>query len=199
MSNLESIKDRIVDKVLEISQATGDLVPLISGLANQVRYNRFKKRIDKNEERIKKIFHSIYESDVDFFAEKLGTMVFEKIMNDQEDDKAEFLVLGFENCVQNNIKDEDKIILYFDLLTELRSFDLKRLVTLSRRTGDGPIIAIEGSDEQKIIHFSDAKLRRLGFIKVGTSWSTEGGEKIDYSKPIEITNFGNDFLDFIGY
>lgn len=199
MNDVEILADKVIDKVLEISQATGDLVPIISGFANHIRYKRFKKRIDNNEKKIKKIFHSIYESDVDFFAKKIGTMVFEKIMNDQEDDKAEFLILGFENCVENNIKDEDKIIMYFDLLTELRSFDLKRLVTLSRRTGDAPIILIEGSDEQKLIQFSDSKLRRFGFVKTGTSWSTEGGEKIDYGKPIEITNFGNQFLDFIGF
>jgi hypothetical protein len=134
LPDIEMIKDNVAEKVLELTQATGDIVPVISGLSNFVRYKRFKKRIEKSEKKIKNIFQLILESDIEFFAEKVGTMVFEKIMNDHEDDKAEFLILGFENCVQNNIKDEDKIIMYFDILTDLRTFDLKRLVTISSKT-----------------------------------------------------------------
>lgn len=137
------------------------------------------------------------EHDTEFFAEKVGVPVFEKIMQDQEDDKAEFLLLGFENYVKNNIKDEDLIILYFDLLTDLRVFDLKRLVTLSRRTDAPPVLPLETicqTDYKMLIDSTDLKLNGLSLINLSQTW----GGGINRLEPLTISKKGNAFLDFIG-
>ena len=152
----------------------------------------------KNESKIRDIFKMLSEHDIEFFAEKVGVPVFEKIMQDQEDDKAEFLLLGFENCVKNDIKDEELIVYYFDLLTELRVMDLKRLVSHSKRTDERPIIPINDSYEEVLIDSSDVKLKRMGLIQARTSYSTDNGETINRSS-ITVSEKGNSFLDFIGF
>ncbi|UUV25837.1 MULTISPECIES: hypothetical protein [Lysinibacillus] len=119
-------------------------------------------------------------------------------MQDQEDDKAEFLLLGFENCVKNNIKNEDIIVYYFDLISEMRVLELKRFVTLSRRTEEGPIIPIVGSDQEILINSADNKLKRAGLICAKTSWSSENGEYINPGT-ITISQSGNKLLDFLGF
>ncbi|QUG41290.1 hypothetical protein KD050_18745 [Psychrobacillus sp. INOP01] len=194
---IDKIKDSIIDRIALLVTSTSDIAPIISGIANAVRMKRFRKRIDIHEEKIKIIYRSLDMEDYEFFAEKIGTMVFEKIMNDHEDDKAEFLILGFENCVNNDIKEEDVIIFYFDLLSELRVFDLKRFVTLSRRTEEAPVLPLEGigqTDYKMFIDSTDTKLYRLGLVNLSTTW---GGE-INRLEPITISRKGNAFLDFIG-
>lgn len=133
-----------------------------------------------------------------FFAEKIGVMVFEKILNDHEDEKAEFIILGFANCVENKIKKEDKIIMYFDLLSDLRCYDLKRLVTISEKEDGELFPEPESFDGKTLTMHSDYKLKRHRLIDVPTTWSRENGEQIDYRKLVTITNVGRDFLDFIG-
>ena len=196
--NANELLKETKELVAEAIDLTGDIVPIVGAITNFARRKRFTKRINAHEKKLKDIFYYISQSDVEYFAEKIGTMVFEKIMNDQEDDKAEFLVLGFENCVKNEIKDDDLIIYYFDLLTELRVMDLKRFVSLSRRHGHTPILPIMDSDEEMLIESSDSKLYRMGLITAKMSWSTESGEKIN-SSTISISKKGNLFLDFIGF
>lgn len=174
------------------------IVPFVGNFVTTIRLNRFNKRIKKNEEKILEIFKYLSENDAEFFAEKVGVPVFEKIMQDQEDDKAEFLLLGFENCVKNNVKDEDIIVYYFDLLSEMRVMELKRFVSLSRRTNEAPIIPIVGSDQEMLISSADNKLKRAGLICAKTSWSTENGETINPST-ITISQNGDKFLDFLGF
>ncbi|WP_153127483.1 hypothetical protein [Peribacillus tepidiphilus] len=198
MMDTNALFEKTKDMVLDVANATGEFVPGVQTMVNFARFKRFNSRLLALEDQIREIFLSISKSDIEFFAEKVGTMVFEKIMNEQEDEKAEFLVLGFENCVKNDIKDTDLILYYFDLLTELRVMDLKRLVSLSGRTEARPIIAAFGSEEEMLIDASDTKLKRMGLIKARTNWSTDNGETIDV-RSITISEKGNRFLDFIGF
>lgn len=199
MYNENELLDTTKELVIEGATFLGDITPFVGSFVTNIKLKRFEKRIKKHETRILKIFSLLSENDVDFVAEKIGVPVFEKIMQDQEDDKAEFLLLGFENCVKNNIKDEDLIVYYLDLISDLRVLDLKRLVAFSGRTDVKPIVPEKDSKEELLLHASDEKLNRLGLIQVKMGWSSENGNQINYAFPIELTRRGMTFLDFIGF
>ena len=198
MKNANELFEATKELVIQGATSLSDITPIVGNFVTGVRLNRFDKRIKKNEIKIREIFRVMSEHDIEFFAEIVGVPVFENIMQDQEDDKAEFLLLGFENCVKNDIKDEELIVFYFDLLTELRVMDLKRLVSHSRRTDERPIIPINGSYEEVLVESSDVKLKRMGLIQARTSYITDNVETINRSS-IKISENGNSFLDFIGY
>lgn len=179
---------------------TGDFVPVIGGIMNFVYHQRFTRRLNKHEQRIKHIFSLIPAKDMEFMCDKIGVHVLEKVMKDEEDDKAEFLLLGFENCVTKEIKDQELVIYYFDLLSDLRMVDLKRLVSIV----DNDVIDItkikENDLKNIIIRASDEKLRQKGLIEANISWSSGSGEAIRYDNPdFRLTQKGLSFMNFLGY
>ncbi|ARD49051.1 hypothetical protein [Sporosarcina sp. P33] len=183
-----------------LPNAPTELAPSYLGKFFQmVKNKQFDRRIKKVEEPFLRVLQMIPLNDFKYFEDKIGPIVIQRIFLDDEDDKAEFLILGFENCVKNEIKDEDLIIYYFDLISELRVLDLKRLVSFSGRTDETPIRPEESSKEELLLHSSDIKLNRLGLIQVKMGWSSENGDQINYNFPIELTKRGNKFLDFIGF
>ncbi|MEH7401577.1 hypothetical protein V7148_11360 [Gottfriedia acidiceleris] len=178
------------------SALPGELFPHVGSLFQFHKNKQFKKRISDNEEKLNKVLKSITESDYDFFVGKIGTLVFEKIFLDEQDDKAEFLVLGFENCVKNNLKEEDKIINYFDIISELRMIDIKRLIYIYEyleKKNPKDIFPVESRPH---IRYVDQKLVRMGLIKIPIYETIEVDTDIEKAAIMQI---GIEILDFIGY
>ncbi|MGH0593621.1 hypothetical protein ACQVPY_15185 [Bacillus pretiosus] len=91
-----------------------------------------KKRLEDHQERIIAIEDKIQRLDKtfnEFLKEKAFPIILEDIMNDAQDEKVNFLLNGFENIIDQEIKDENRIIAYCDVLRELRVDDIKKLLT----------------------------------------------------------------------
>ncbi|MGR9632822.1 hypothetical protein ACU82A_00785 [Bacillus cereus] len=123
-SNVELVFDNI-----------GSVAPYISGAITSHRINRLKKRLEDHQERIIAIEDKIQRLDKtfnEFLKEKAFPIILEDIMNDAQDEKVNFLLNGFENIIDQEIKDENRIIAYCDVLRELRVDDIKKIVNLHR-------------------------------------------------------------------
>lgn len=123
-------------------------------------------------------------------------MVIEKIFLDEQDDKAELLVLGFENCVKNQLKNEDKIINYFDVISNLRMMDIKRLIFIYEFLEGMEPKNIFKADYRYHLRYVDEKLERLGLIKKPIVEADDADTDIQGTA---VTNFGREILIFIDY
>ncbi|MGG0465260.1 hypothetical protein [Priestia aryabhattai] len=191
--------NELVSQLLEKAESVlppGELVPYIGNLFQFNKNRQFEKRIKANEEKLIKIFKSISEVEYDFFVEKIGTLAIQKIILDEQDDKAEYFVLGFENCVNKNLKDEDRIINYFDVISDLRMIDIKRLIFLYEYLEGKEPENVFGSDISSHTRYVDQKLDRMNLIIKPTFEGMESDTVIDQ---VTITTFALEILDFIGY
>ncbi len=122
-SNVELVLDNI-----------GSVAPYISGAITSHRINRLKKRLEEHQERIVAIESKIQKVDTafnEFLKQKAFPIILEDIMNDAQDEKVEFLFNGFENIIDKEFRDEDRLIAYYDVLRELRLNEIKRLIELT--------------------------------------------------------------------
>lgn len=188
----------IINELMDEVQSAlpGELLPYVGKIFQFNKNRQFEKRIKANEKKLKKVLTSIPEVEYDFFVGKIGTLVFEKIFLDEQDDKAEYLVLGFENCVNNKIKEEDKLINYFDIISSLRMLDIKRLIFLYEYLEGKNPENIFYSDFSSHTRYVDEKLERMGLIKKPIVESMESDTDIDR---VAITHFAIEILGFIGY
>lgn len=67
----------------------GELLPFIGKLFQYNKNKQFQKRIKANEDKLKRVFEIIPNREYEFFGEKIGTLVIEKIFLDEQDDKIE--------------------------------------------------------------------------------------------------------------
>lgn len=175
-----------------IETATG-FVPIISQIATVIKQRNINKRLIKHEEKINKIWISANNSaSREFFTMKLTPIVFEKMINEHEDDKIDYILNGYENCVKNEITDLDKILFYFDILSDLRLLELKRLISHCHLVNIEPVKIEENSEEAIIVKSIDGKLHRedlVGFPEF------LGG--VDFSKPAVLSKKGEFLLKFI--
>ncbi len=176
--------------------SVSDFLPLINNIFQAVKNRQFRRRIEANEERFKKLYQLIPETDYDFFAGEIGTIVIQKILLDEEDDKAEFFVLGFENCVKNNFKDEDKIITLFDIISNLRMIDIIRLIHIYNYKNNNESSKEISVDLKPYIRYVDEKLSRLGLI---IKELIEGDEVDTNLDNVVVTSMAFQVLDFIGH
>ncbi|MDP7980467.1 hypothetical protein [Bacillus multifaciens] len=175
-SNIELVFDNI-----------GSVAPYISGAITSHRINRLKKRLEEHRERLGVIENKIKGKDAaftEFLKQKAFPIILEDIMNDAQDEKVEFLFNGFENIIEREFKNEDRIIAYCDLLRELRLDEIKRLVELTpdyrkykfklRMEGKAPVFPFEipSTEVEKQEHYEqeayntyiENRLENLGLI-----------------------------------
>ncbi|PER84359.1 hypothetical protein [Bacillus cereus] len=122
-SNVELVFDNI-----------GSVAPYISGAITSHRINRLKKRLEDHQERLMIIESKLQRKDAafnEFLKQKAFPIILEDIMNDIQDEKVEFLFNGFENIIEKEFRDEDRLIAYYDVFRELRLDEIKRLIELT--------------------------------------------------------------------
>lgn len=121
-SQLDQIVDGIIDKV-----------PYALKIRSAVIMNRLQTRLKNCENQlrtIQQLVNQIDDGDYNNFIQNLVfPLVFEDLLNELQDEKVELLLNGFEVTLRNRIRDEDKIVSYYDVLRELRVEDIKELLT----------------------------------------------------------------------
>ncbi|KMP74372.1 hypothetical protein TU62_16735 [Bacillus cereus] len=203
-SNVEYVFDNI-----------GSVAPYISGAITSHRINRLKKRLEEHQERIIAIEDKIQRLDKafnEFLKQKAFPIILEDIMNDAQDEKVEFLFNGFENIIDQEIKDENRIIAYCDVLRELRVDDIKKLLTYTgeyRYNVTGKLnnfLSVSASQEEIKKHYENQaykkyiqnRLERMGLLGIVASPEKDNIESIqNVANPeIGINAFGRHLIDF---
>lgn len=180
----------------EIGELTSDFISesVISCFFGIINTRNLNKRLRVHEEKINNIWLSANNSaSREFFTMKLTPIVFEKIINEHEDDKIDFILNGFENCVKNEITDLDKILFYFDIISDLRLLELRRFISYSKVFNVNRL-SEENSEEAMMLKSIDEKLHREGLIAFP---EFIGGPNL--SEPAILSDKGKFLLKFMGH
>lgn len=173
-----------------------ETIPWLGKLFQRMKNNQFNKRINKIEADFLEVLKLIPEKDYEYFGEKIGIITLQNIFMDEEEDKAEYFILGFENCVRCEYKNEDKAIALFDIVSELRMMDIKRLVFLYDYSKDKVSNNQPSEDMKPYIRFVDEKLERLGLINKEIVEGLELDTDLD---KVVIRKVTEDVIEFIGH
>ncbi|MDA2110294.1 hypothetical protein PDN20_14735 [Bacillus cereus] len=203
-SNVELVFDNI-----------GSVAPYISGAITSHRINRLKKRLEEHQERLMVIESKLQRKDAtfnEFLKQKAFPIILEDIMNDAQDEKVKFLFNGFENIIDQEIKDENRIIAYCDILRELRLDDIKKLLTFTGEyryniTGKlNNLLSVSASQEEIKKHYENQaykkyiqnRLERMGLLGIVASPGKNNMESIQNiaKSEIGISTFGRHLIEF---
>lgn len=203
-SNVELVFDNI-----------GSVAPYISGAITSHRINRLKKRLEEHQERLMVIESKLQRKDAafnEFLKQKAFPIILEDIMNDAQDEKVEFLFNGFENIIDQEVKDENRFIAYCDVLRELRIDEIKKLLTY---TGEyrynvtrkfNKLLSVSASQEEIKKHYENQaynkyiqnRLERMGLLGIMVNPGKDSMESIQNVAKTEIgiSTFGRHLIDF---
>ncbi|WP_157282685.1 hypothetical protein [Paenibacillus assamensis] len=77
------------------------------------------------EQRLNKLCSSA-EDDLDFIT-KAFPVVLDELLHEAQEEKVDVIINGFENNLSSNLKEENKVLVYYDILRDLRVDEIKRL------------------------------------------------------------------------
>ncbi|MBO2942793.1 hypothetical protein JJQ72_02180 [Paenibacillus sp. F411] len=149
----------------------------------------------------------MYENDNkllnDFIRQKAFPIVLDELLAEHEEEKIDLVLNGLEYTYKEDIRDESKILVYFDVLRELRVEVIKKLITYTDfymkywSLELKPLLLFPPNDKegrkkynenQGYLSYIDNQLETLGLT---TKEVTESlGEKV------VLTDFGEHFIQF---
>lgn len=135
------VKNSITSVIGDILVDTaGSLIPGVSGAVQNYKRNRFEKNITTFAEYLYTKIENIrvnLEHKSDEQKEKIDQLfhyVMDYVIDEQQEDKIEYMVNGFVNITEHEQVSDDFILTYYDVLKELRMVDISvlRLMYSSR-------------------------------------------------------------------
>lgn len=187
----------------------GQVLPGLSNAYLTYKQNKMfgnlNKMIDvlkENQEVINIKLANIETKQLEMVKNEFYPFIVDNIITELEDMKIQLMVNGFINSIQNYNVSFDKLILYYDLLSEIRMLDISYLLCLSER--DILVVNEENEKAYKLENdFKDRlnlssyeskyikdKLRNKGFILPEGRYVIEG-EKFDNRM---LNDFGRKFI-----
>ena len=160
--------------------------------------DEFKNRFNNMEAQLK----DMNEDDMNFIRNKALPIMFDFIINEQQEEKVKFIVNGMENIVTYKITDEDLILNYFDVLNELRVFDIKELLDINNSNveveGSVSVSSTQINETEAVRRHIFKKLQKHDLIAINETWGEAGGEEYTIDKKRAKTSvFGGNFIKFI--
>lgn len=171
--------------------------------------------MEEHQERLMVIESKLQRKDAafnEFLKQKAFPIILEDIMNDAQDEKVDFLFNGFENIIDQEVKDENRILAYCDVLRELRMDEIKRLLTY---TGEyrynvtpklNKLLSVSASEEEIKKHYENQaykkyiqnRLERMGLLGIVASPGKDNMESIQNiaKSEIGISTFGRHLIEF---
>lgn len=202
-------------------------VPFVGNLLTTLKINKLGDRLKTHQNKINEISKKVNRiDDVDFTAflkDFLFPVVLQQLLEEDEDNKVGYFLDGFEQVVDHSINDKAKILRFYDLLKQLRFFEIEYLISLStrRKVFEMNNVALyEQVHEERFSYFetrsfkemklsTENKLESLGLIETGRLVSyTEIMEKLskevsrkhgvspNFKDEVEVSEFGHKFLEF---
>ncbi|WP_026881409.1 hypothetical protein [Clostridium akagii] len=151
---------------------------------------------DKMISELKKLDDNEWETVNKFILPK----VFHEVKKEDEKEKIKYIMQGFLYSVNNKIYKKDIILLYYDVLNQLRALDIKILESLDK-SGK---VDIKFSEEVKEnisipVNYIYYKLEKLNILDIAheLDYLAGLGEETIKFENIKISKFGEQFINFI--
>lgn len=168
-----------------------ELMPYFGKVYNAIKMNRLKDRIIKLERRLGKLASDLVVSENEllneFIRKQAFPIVLDKLLEEHQEEKIDLIMNGIEYIYKEGITKENKMLIYFDVLHELRVAEIKRLLEYSkegkeylRKSGqrfndlpEDPEELAKYFENEGYIAYIDNHLEKLGLIDTGIRPSHE--------------------------
>lgn len=189
-----------------------DALPYIGKIHSAYKMARLQKRVKQLETRLSALSITMYENDNkllnQFIRDKAFPIVLDELLSEHEEEKIDLVINGLEYTYKEEITEVSKILVYFDVLRELRVEELKKLITHTDhyKAQWKPRLKmslvhrddIEGIKKQREVrglkNYIDNHLATLGLTTTKDITEEYGLETI--SQEEVLTEFGEQFIDF---
>ncbi|WP_145153080.1 hypothetical protein [Paenibacillus xylanexedens] len=228
MDNLTSLTNFLgidSDSALGISiEGAVDQIPLVGKILNSLKIRALQQKIKYLELRIQRLSDTLMERPDDFVGEFFKARAFpfmlDQLLEEQQEEKTDLIMNGIEYIYEQRITEENKMLIHFDILKELRVTEIKHLLTYTSegREAERRKSKFEEVPESDLKYYDyiENHLEKLGLIDNGVRSSSEvqqdvfsalsnalptkGGMKgrgLRISAPQTIiTPFGREFIQF---
>lgn len=190
----------------QLIDSSMELVPTLGRLYNAIKMNRLQKRVNHHEKRLSKLSSAMYNSNNnlinEFIRNKAFPIVLDELLSEHEEEKIDFVLNGLEYTYKNQITEEGKLLVYYDVLRELRVDELKQLVRYTdhykQYWGNEILIFLTNPDNEEE---RKKKKENFGYINyIENHLSILGLTEIEQADNFEtkkvLTEFGAQFVDF---
>lgn len=189
---------------LILESLIGQLTPGFISAITAYRQKRYERNVNQVLEILSKDIQEIkyllakYE-DQNFIEEMLLPVLFDNAIDEIEVEKISYIVKGFETSLRENLTDQDLILMYYDILRQIRIKDLSILLNLYHR---GPIANNIQDDSNPGIQslYRIKHLKSLGLIIVGEPFTFGGFGEDEYlgvrEGDLNLSSLGYGFLNF---
>lgn len=194
---LTEVKE-INPELLSLMESGISWAPYIGKAYQIFKFNRLARRVKALEGKFEKILKLSSSSTLseEYISMRIFPVVFADLMEEHEDAKINLILTGFENVFIEENKNESIIISWYDVLRNLRYADIKRFYYFAS-ISDCDDTNID-NDEEAHLRYIDAKLEKIGLIKIKQRYGGLMGIESDNSRDsVIITKFGYSFINFI--
>lgn len=198
--------------VYSLVDSSIEAIPIIGKIHNAYKMRRLQKRVSQHEEKLKQLSITMHENGNklldEFIRQKAFPIVLDEMLSEHEEEKIDLVINGLEYTYKEEITEVSKLLVYFDVLRELRVEELKKLLTHSEhyKRHWEPTLKMslvhpddrEGIKKQREVQglkaYIDNHLATLGLTTTKEITEEYGLETI--SREIVLTEFGEHFIDF---
>lgn len=203
-----------------------DQAPIIGKILTSYKIHTLGQRLKLHDKKINEIsekVNQIEDSDfLDIVKNFLFPIILQELLDEDEDNKIGYFLDGFGQVVENCISDKSKILIYYDVLKELRFIEIEYLISFSSASQRAknrkfyedrvfPKSIFDTKDFMEMRFAIENKLERLGLIDTGRlisynqimkkindklKVSGRGIATNDERDQVKITTFGYKFLNF---
>lgn len=135
-----------------------------------------------------------------FFKEAFLPVFLDAVADEQQEEKIALLVNGFQTVIEYRLTDIDIIILYYDIVSQLRIFDLKTFMWFVSKTDVEAYAetSINRDDiYQSSVNHVVKKLEKLHLIGLPRLYGEMDGDEYTISRGrVKLTVLGERFIDF---
>lgn len=225
----ESVKSlcgiEIGSEIEFIFEGLSDSAPFIGRVITSYKIYKLRKYLERLENEIdiikEKVKHIHEPQFKDLLTNFLFPKVLQNLMEEDEENKIAYFLKGFEFVIDNEIYDKAKILMYYDVLSELRFIEIQYLISISSlykmylldAEYNGKQIKNKITKKQfgELKPTIENKLERLGLVNTGRLLTynqimkilnesiklyERGISSTNTNDEIHLTKFGNDFLGF---
>lgn len=210
-----------------IFESISDQVPVIGKILTSYKIHRLGVRLKRHEKQINELSEKVNNiEDIKFLEIVRGFLfpnILQELLDEDEDNKIGYFLDGFGNAIDKQISDKDRILIFYDILRELRFIEIEYLISMSSEAQRYksamfyenrvyPEDPFDNNDFKEMQFAIESKLERIGLIDKGRlitysqimkkmndgiSRRQRGLATSSFdSEEVKLTNFGYKFLKF---
>ncbi|MFJ5749656.1 hypothetical protein ACIP97_13910 [Peribacillus frigoritolerans] len=211
LKQIRENKDALVEQGVEVGSElifdgiAGQVAPGIVAVRMAYKQKQMENRvhkalelIDNRMDTILDLLAHLNDYEYRFVEEKVFPIVFENIINEDEEEKIKYIINSFETIIENKIVDEELVLSYLDVIKSLRIIDIQHLyrqtsdyrkkLSMEKRTLEPPDLSEIGQQRVALTKYIHNKLQQLGLIDIDVPVIPEEGP---------VTKFGYNLIDYI--